>query len=299
MTDVYQASTIKRRRQVKRRTKAQVEQLEEQIYEALRDDHPQSIRHVFYKMTNPRLPEPVEKTDWGYAQLQARITEMRRRGDLPYSWLSDASRRGYHTPVYGSGAEFVRAMSGGYRADLWRDADYYCEVWVESRSLAGVIERDCREMAVSLYPCGGFSSITFAYEAAEHMNEVVQGRSAIVFYIGDYDPAGVLIDVALERELREHLDPDIDLSFRRIGITPHQIQKYDLPTKPRKARDKRAQHVITTVEAEAMPASIMRRILRRRVEELMPFNALQNAKVAEQSEREGLERMAAILEGRA
>ena len=24
------------------------------------------------------------------------------------------------------------------------------------------------------------------------------------FYIGDYDPAGVLIDVTLERELREH-----------------------------------------------------------------------------------------------
>jgi hypothetical protein len=38
---------------------------------------------------------------------------------------------------------------------------------VESRSIAGVVQqRDCQELAVSLYPAGGFSSITFAYEAA-------------------------------------------------------------------------------------------------------------------------------------
>ncbi len=34
---------------------------------------------------------------------------------------------------------------------------------------------------------------------------------AHVIYIGDYDPAGVLIDVSLERELRKHLATSIDL----------------------------------------------------------------------------------------
>jgi hypothetical protein len=28
-------------------------------------DHPQSVRHCFYRMTDPRLPEPVEKSDRG------------------------------------------------------------------------------------------------------------------------------------------------------------------------------------------------------------------------------------------
>jgi hypothetical protein len=47
-----------------------------------------------------------------------------------------------------------------------------------------------------------------------------------------------------------------------------------------------------------MPAGILRSLLRERIESLLPPNALQVAKVAEESEREHLERVAEIL-GRA
>jgi hypothetical protein len=134
-------------------------------------------------------------------------------------------------------------MKGLYRADIWQWSSTYCEVWTESRSIAGVIEDDCRELAVSLYPAGGFSSLTLVYQAAEAINDHAAGRPVVIFYIGDYDPAGVLIDVTIERELREHLAPDADLYFLRIGITPGQIESLDLPTKPRKATDRRSLHV--------------------------------------------------------
>jgi hypothetical protein len=183
------------------------------------------------------------------------------------------------------------------RADLWASSDTYCEVWTESRSIAGVIEDDCRELAVSLYPAGGFSSITLAYEAASFINDEADGKSVVIFYVGDYDPAGVLIDVALERELRQHLDPDVDLDFRRLGITPEQITRYDLPTKLRKTTDKRALHVEHTVEAEAMPAHLLRQLLREEIEALLPYDALTVAKVAEQSEREQIEHMARMMNG--
>ena len=78
-------------------------------------------------------------------------------------------------------------------------------MWAESRSIASVIQRDCNQLAVSLYPCGGFSSLSFVHEAAQDHNAADDDRPLVVFYIGDYDPAGVLIDVALEREMREHL----------------------------------------------------------------------------------------------
>jgi hypothetical protein len=107
----------------------------------------------------------------------------------------------------------------------------------------------------------------------------------------------VLIDVAIERELREHLHFTIELDFERIGITAEQIAQYDLPTKPRKAGDRRSLHIQGTVEAEAMPAKIMRQLLRDHIESLLPKNALAVAKAAEESEREGLERIAEILEG--
>ena len=114
--------------------------------------------------------------------------------------------------------------------------------------------------------------------------EVEAGKQANVIYIGDYDPAGVLIDRSIEAELCRHLQgidrddeelrdqlieaakigifPDlprtIDLQFHRLAITEEQIAEFDLPTKPRKATDRRAQHVKATVEAEAMPAATLR-----------------------------------------
>ena len=189
-------------------------------------------------------------------------------------------------------------MNGLYRADLWRNADHYCEVWTESRSLAGVIQDECEELAVSLYPAGGFSSITLAFEAADFINQSHDGRDVVIFYIGDYDPAGVLIDVALERELRAHLSPDITLHFERIGITEEQIAHFDLPTKPRKEGDRRSAQVRSTVEAEAMPAAIMRHLLRSRIEALLPPDALAIAKAAEESERTMIDGLAGMLEAR-
>jgi hypothetical protein len=163
--DVYGARTIKR----ERRTKARIEQLDWQIMQVLASDHPQSVRHMFYRMTDPRLEESVPKTDHGkengYKAVQYRMKVLRRKGRLPYSW-----------------------------------------------------------------------------QAADYINDECRDRPVVIFYIGDYDPSEVLIDVAIERELRQHLRPEIDLRFIRMGITKEQIEEYDLPTKPRKATEKRSPH---------------------------------------------------------
>lgn len=287
----YRAGTIKR----KRRTDAQVGQLDKQIIDVLREDHPQSVRHVFYRMTDPRLPEPVEKSDRGYRHVQERCVSLRRSGAVPYAWIADMSRRGYFVDTFSDASEFVRSMAGLYRSDLWTDSCYRCEVWAESRSIASVLLDDCQDLAVSLYPCGGFSSLSFVHEAAMLHNSLHDWRPLIVFYIGDYDPAGVLIDRSLERELRLHLNDDIELSFERLAINLDQVEEFDLPTKPRKESDTRSQQVAFTVEAEAMPAKILRSLLRENVELLLPANALSVAKVAEHSERAHLMEMAKLL----
>lgn len=289
----YGASTIKRIR----RTAAQVAQLDAQIVDVLSGDHPQSVRHVYYRMTDPRLPEPVEKTDAGYRTVQNRCLLLRRSGAIPYGWISDMSRQGYFVSTFDDGADFVSRMSGLYRGDLWRDADTRCEIWCESRSIASVLLGDCRELAVALYPCGGFSSVSFVHSAAQEHNGSHDNRPLQVFYIGDYDPAGVLIDTSLEKELLAHLSENIELRFERIGINADQIAEYDLPTKPRKETDRRSSQVERTVEAEAMPAHILRSIVRERIESLLPANALAISKVAEQSEREHLRCIARMMEG--
>ncbi len=289
---INRAGTIKR----DRRTKGQMNQLDKQILDVLSDDHPQSVRHVFYRMTDPRLPEPVEKSDRGYRHVQDRCVKLRRAGRIPYNWIADMSRQGYFVNVFDDAGDFLRSMSGLYRADLWRDSEYRCEVWAESRSIASVLLADCKELAVDLFPCGGFSSLSFVHAAAQQHNQSQDTRPLVVFYIGDLDPAGVLIDVSLKRELREHLRQDIPLDFRRIGINEEQVELYDLPTKPRKDSDKRSQQITYSVEAEAMPACDLRALLRLEVEDLLPEGALHAAKVAEQSERQHINNMAAMFD---
>ena len=207
-----------------RRTAAQVEQLERQIVEVLEEDNPQSVRHVFYRMTDPRLPEPVEKTEAGYRQVQQRLALMRRSGHIPYEWIVDATRNGSHVSTFSSPGEFLQRVTSLYRGDPWDESDHYCEVWTESRSLAGVVQGLCRELAVSLYPAGGFASLSLLYDAAQYIEQQASEKeSAIVFYVGDYDPAGVLIDQSIEQELREHLPDDFPLEFNRIAVNADQV----------------------------------------------------------------------------
>jgi siroheme synthase (precorrin-2 oxidase/ferrochelatase) len=52
-----------------------------------------------------------------------------------------------------------------------------------------------------------------------------------------------------------------------------------------------------TVEAEAMPAVILRRLLREKIESFLPPRALEVARAAETSEREHLRRWADLMAG--
>ena len=293
---VYCARTINAKRS--RMTKADVAHLEGQIHTSLKHDHPQSVRHVFYRMTDPRLPYAVEKSVAGYRQVQFRCKEMRRNGTLPYQWISDATRRGYHVPTYSSTADFIRANAGAYRADAWVQSPYYVETWCESRSIAGVIQEECERLGVSLYPAGGFASMTLCHEAADYIRYAMQDKQqAVILYVGDYDPAGVLIDRSIEEELRGHLGDEFPLTFLRIAITRDQIDEYDLPTKPRKATDRRELHITETVEAEAMPAHILRGLLRANIERFLPHDAVEVARIEENSAREYLNTLADIMSG--
>lgn len=256
--------------------------LDDQLIQLLKEDWPQSVRHCFYCMTNPRLPVHVPKTETGYQKVQRRLVKLRKTGSIPYNRLVDSTRLGWHTHAYSGAGNFLAKVAGLYRHDLWLGNPVHVEVWVESGSIAGVLGDTCRELAVSYYPTRGFSSLTLPYEAAQEINRIDPER-AVVLYVGDYDPAGVLIPERVESELRKHLKVELDL--RRLAINEEQIEAYDLPTKPRKRGDRRRPDVKATVEAEAMPAHVLRELVRNAVEQYLPAGALRAAKVAEASER--------------
>ncbi len=278
----------------KRWTAADLEQLDRQIVETLEADNPQSLRHCFYLMTDPRRAVSVAKTKNGYRQVQRRLHELRESGAVPFAWITDSTRRGYHVATYSGAGDFLRRLAGTYRADLWQGAKTHVECWVETRGIAGVLEADCNELAISLFPTAGFGSHSMFYKAArDHVfYQKTKTTRGVVLFIGDYDPAGMLIDQDAELKLKWHIerlggDPDW-LDFQRLAITPAQIASYDLPTKPRQSGERRRPDVMETVQAEALPARELRRIVRAAVEAHLPAGALHAAQVAEASERAGL-----------
>ena len=255
-------------------------------------DHPQSVRHVFYRLTDPTGPVSAPKTEAGYNAIIRQCGKLRLSGALPYGWISDMTRRGFHVDTFNGGGDLIERFAGLYRVNVWRDAAAHVEVWCESRSIAGVLQGECDRLGVSMYPTGGFSSLTLTYQAAEGIRHEADGRPVRIVYVGDWDPAGVLIDQSVIANLRGHL-PDLDIQEIRIAIDEEQAAR--LPSKPRKDGERRRLDIRRTVEAEAMPAGELRELLQRTVEAFMPAGALAAAKVAEESEREGLSRLAGLV----
>jgi hypothetical protein len=101
----------------RRRTRSEVEEMRGTLYALLQADHPQSVRHVFYLMTDPRLSCAVEKSEKGYRHVQHQLSEMRKKGLVPYDWIVDGTRRGYHVATYDGASDFIRRMAGAYRAN--------------------------------------------------------------------------------------------------------------------------------------------------------------------------------------
>ena len=245
-------------------------------------DRPVSIRHIFYRMVVQGL---VEKTDKGYQQLQKITVDMRDAKTLPYEWIEDSSRRAFWNTGYAGLDDYAEAAAKLYRRDYWTHTDTLVEVWCESRSLVGALGQVCTEYVVALFPSGGFSSMSFTYQAAEHI--IDSGRAnAVILYVGDYDQAGVLIDKAIERRLREFLAdwPGV-LTFTRLAVNDDQIDSMGLPTRPPKESDTRSKEVTRAVEAEAIPAPTMRGIVSAALQGLIPERVLRFQREIEKQEK--------------
>ena len=249
-----------------RRTKAQMAVLRQRCVTFLREQHPASCRNLYYRLLQDGL---VEKSERAYKTLIKLLTAMRRSGEIPYAWLADATRQGHHVYTWRDPESWQRDESGYFRWDMWAPVDHRVEVWCESASLINVLWPVCHELAVSLDPCRGFSSIGFAYGAATEAKRL-NPSELVILYIGDHDFDGRNIDRALLRELRLHVADQFPIIERRIAVNADQVAEFELPTRP----DRKG---TPSVQAEALPPVIMRRLLRDAILEYLPAGQLDKA----------------------
>jgi hypothetical protein len=276
-------------------TKAELETLDAALVEIARNYAPITVRGAFYQSVSRGLV-PKDETK-GYRLVQRRLLKLREGFDIPYGWITDGSRTVHGYVRYRDADEFASTVKFRYRQDYWRDAAEYVEVWVEKEAMVGVLKPVVLdEFGLDLYVTRGFPSLTYLQEAAEDIN--LEDRPVYLYVLTDFDPYGRNIAERIEDELAERCF-DADVHVERIAVTAEQIQQFSLPTRPtKKSRRKgvtryEASHGAVSVELDAFPPHELRRIVAERIEGHMVPWRLEQMRMVEREEREGLARLLA------
>jgi len=275
----------------RRSSPAELEALDAALVEIVERNAPITVRGVFYRALAKGLV-PKDETK-GYRLVQRRILKLRELGEVPYSWITDGSRTVYGYTRYRNAEEFAQTVQARYRQDYWADADELVQVWIEKDAMVGVVRPVTDEFGLDLYVTRGFASVTYLQAAADDIS--LENRPVYVYLLTDYDPAGMNIAEKVEEELFERSGYS-DVRVERLAVTPHQIEMWQLPTRPTK-RPRRSltryerSHGSASVELDAVPPDVLRSLLRATLERHMDEWTLQQMQMVEQQEREGLGRL--------
>lgn len=267
-----------------RRSKAEMAEIRASLYQLLEADHPMTVRQVFYQLVSHRV---ISKTEAEYKQTVVRLlTTMRRAGELPFGWIADNTRWMRKPRTYSSMHDMLRVTAETYRRSLWDGQAVYVEIWLEKDALAGVVYEETGPWDVPLMVTRGYPSVSYLYEAAEAI--AARGKPACLYYFGDWDPSGVDITRAVERGIREFA-PEAEIEFERIAVTPQQIEEFGLPTRPTKKTDSRSKNFTgESVEVDAIPPTVLRKLVRESIEKHIDRRALAKTRQIEAAERETL-----------
>ena len=287
----YRACPIKR----PRRTRDDIAAIKDAIKEVLADDHPQTVRQVFYRLVTRQI---IEKTEKEYQQTVIRLlTEMRLSCDVPFQWIIDSSRITHETQTFDSIADAVTDTARFYRRSALRESDCYVEIWVEKEALAGIIYDAASYYDVPVIVSKGMPSLTQLHDSFQNVYRAADaGKDCFIYQFGDHDPTGALIPEVIESRMRwfcERSDCTMP-TVERYALTLEQIEQYRLPTRPTK-RDGNS-HAINfdgeSVELDALPSQVLRELVIDCIELHISSDAVDVLRAAEESERALLTRWA-------
>jgi hypothetical protein len=282
---VYETCRIKRNRA----SRAEMDQRKHEILKIVREIKPCTVRQCFYQC---EIRGIVEKTEAGYDRVQRALVEMRRAGELPYGWIADNTRWQRKPNSFNDPAAAIEEAARFYRKALWADAGRYVECWLEKDALSGVVWPVTDKFDVPLMVSRGYASLSFLHSAAECIASL--DVPAYIYHLGDFDPSGVNAAEKIESTLRE-LAPDAEIHFERLAVLPDQIERLALPTRPTKTTDSRSKgFAAESVELDAIHPDLLRRIVSCAIEEHLPEHQYKVLMVAEESERQFLQRYARL-----
>jgi hypothetical protein len=114
----------------------------------LAQDHPQTVRQVFYALTVRGL---ISKVEQEYHRTVIRLlVDMREAGLIPFGWIADNTRWMRKPSTFVGLDSCLKSTAKFYRRDLWEAMPCYVEVWCEKDALAGVLMEETEVYDVPL-----------------------------------------------------------------------------------------------------------------------------------------------------
>jgi hypothetical protein len=281
--DVYGPSTVKRYR----RSNVELDAVDEAIFTAVRDEHPVTLRGVFYRVVSAGA---VDKSENGYRLVGRQLLKLWRSGVVSYSWITDGTRLVLKSPSWTNAEAALRDAAISYRRALWQDEPVQVLILSEKDAISGAVSPVTDDWDVELGIVRGYSSETFAYSIAEGI--AATRKRTFVYQLGDHDPSGVDAWRSFQERVRG-FGLGGDAVFERLAVTEQQIEELQLPTRPTKATDTRAAGFAGgSVEVDAIPASTLREIVEDAITQHIDQRRWEITRRVEQEERTLLHRIA-------
>jgi hypothetical protein len=196
-----------------------------------------TVRGAYYALEKNGI---IEKSDPIARKFTRAMGNARERGQIPMNAFADNTRqiikdfndkeRSLKDRINDGFAHFKK-LPDGFQTSVprWLEQPNYVEVFVEKDAMADSVEFALNSLDVVIVPNRGWSSKTFAFNNIQRLIEEFRNnkRDKIwVLYLGDLDPSGWAMDKKIENQLHQHLGTRA--TFKRIGITEEQLDKYNL-----------------------------------------------------------------------
>jgi hypothetical protein len=247
---------------------------------------PLTIRQVFYRRVGAH---GFEKTERAYERLCENLNRARRARLIPMDAIRDDGGQSV-TPSSWEGTEdflsAVRAQAERLVLDCTAGQPTRLIVMCEAAGTVPQLARVAEPYGVPVISSGGFESVTEKHRLAVDLAD--DGRSTEVLHIGDHDPSGAHLFLALAEDVQAFADElGGVVEFSRLAVTPEQIGRLGLATALPKETDRRAFNG-ATCQAEAIPTDVLAAILGDAIESRIDRKALERVLKREKQTRREL-----------
>lgn len=194
-----------------------------------------TIRQLYYVLVTENVIANKERS---YKNLIATMTLARLAGLVDWLAFEDRTRGLRDFPSWDTEDEIIRGAAQQFRRDKWKTQKHRPEVWVEKQALEGVISSICSDIEVPFFTCRGYNSSSEMWNGAQRLaRHIRDGKTPIVYYLGDHDPSGIHMPKDIADRVHEFIM--LDKVINRIALNMSQVRQMKLPPNPAKKTDSR------------------------------------------------------------